>query len=285
MSKERVTLVCAALLVCTIFISGSITLISLPTQVTGLLSASHGGMNADLSAAGSGKYPKANGSGTFAASSLAASGTGSCTNQVVTATNGDAAPTCTTATAAYVDSTIKGFAAVSNTVINPTAATDTKLQEISLPAGYLNSSAKSLNIFAKIIQSTGTTQTPTVTYKIKLCTVSGCPSGTVLTLATFGPSGAMTASTNETTLIHFAISTTATGATGTVESGGFALINTSSTTALGTGAVPWNDVNNAVSGSIDLTAALFLDVVGQMSAQSGTKNGQVVRLMTVSPVN
>ena len=39
-------------------------------------------------------------------STLAAGGVGSCTNQAVTALNADAAPTCTTITSAYVDSTI-----------------------------------------------------------------------------------------------------------------------------------------------------------------------------------
>ena len=263
---------------------GAVTVINLATQVTGLLPAANGGTNADLHAAGSGTYPKANGSGTYAASTLAAAGIGSCTNQVATALNADAAPTCTTVSNTLSNSSIVGFAAISNTVINPSATTDTKLSEFALPAGYLNASAKSLNVFAKIIQSTGTTQTPTVTYKLKLCTVSGCGSGTVLVLATFGASAAMTASTNETTIIQAAVGTAATGATGTVETGGFALINVSSTTGLATGAVLWNDTNNAVSSTIDLTAALFLDVMGQFSTQSGTKNGMVARIVTASPV-
>src|SRR5262245_52826924 len=53
----------------------------------------------------SGRYLKGNGTD-WATSSGSASGTGSCTNQAVTATNSDAAPTCTTLTSAYVNSSI-----------------------------------------------------------------------------------------------------------------------------------------------------------------------------------
>jgi hypothetical protein len=47
-------------------------------------------------AAGSGHYPKGDGTN-FIESTGSAAGTGSCTNQFVTATNSDAAPTCSTA--------------------------------------------------------------------------------------------------------------------------------------------------------------------------------------------
>jgi hypothetical protein len=194
-------------------------------------------------------------------------------------------PTANGGTGSATASVTQGFAFTSNTVINPAATTDTQLTEFALPTGYLNSSNKSLNLFAKVVQSTGTTQTPTVTYKWKLCTVSGCGSGTVLTLVTFGASGAMTASTTESTEIIARVGTAATGASGTVESAGFALINVSSTSGLATGATLFNDTNTAVSSTIDLTAALFLDLMGQFSAQSGTKNGMVARLVTAKPVN
>lgn len=182
-------------------------------------------------------------------------------------------------------SVTQGFAVTSTTVLNPAATTDTKLAELALPAGYLNSTAKSLHLVAKVIQSTGTSQTPTVTYKWKLCTVSGCGSGTVLTLITHGASGAMTASTTESSELIDEISTVTTGSSGTVESAGLALINVSTTTALQTGATVFVDTNNAVSSTIDLTAALFLDLDGQFSTQSGTKNGMVARLVLAHPVN
>src|SRR6185436_14296941 len=52
-----------------------------------------------------GGYFKWNGTD-IVASTLAAAGTGSCTNQVVTAENADAAPTCTTLTSSYVNTSI-----------------------------------------------------------------------------------------------------------------------------------------------------------------------------------
>lgn len=182
-------------------------------------------------------------------------------------------------------SVTEGFATTSNTVINPAATTDTELAEFALPAGYLNTANKSLTIFAKVVQSTGTSQTPTVTYRIKLCTVSGCGSGTVLTMLAFGNGGTMTASTTEFSEITGHIATVTAGSSGTLETAGFALINTSSINKNAIGGSMVNDNVTAVSSTIDLTAALFLDVTGQFSTQSGTKNGMVARLVTAKPVN
>jgi len=58
-----------------------------------------------LAKGGTNLYVKANATD-LVYSTLAAGGVGSCTNQAVTALNADAAPTCTTITSAYVDSTI-----------------------------------------------------------------------------------------------------------------------------------------------------------------------------------
>lgn len=73
----------------------------------GQIESARGGTGADLSAAASGRYPKANGSGAFAASTLSAAGTGSCTNQAATALNADAAPTCSTVSTAMVSAALK----------------------------------------------------------------------------------------------------------------------------------------------------------------------------------
>lgn len=74
------------------------------SNVTGILGVTNGGTGGSTTAT-SGRYLKGNGS-TWATSTGSASGTGSCTNQAVTATNSDAAPTCTTLTSAYVDTSI-----------------------------------------------------------------------------------------------------------------------------------------------------------------------------------
>lgn len=82
---------------------------STPTiSFTGTLPSTNGGTASDLHTAGSGTYPKSNGANpaVFSASTLPAAGTGNCTNQAVTALNGDAVPTCTTITSAYVNTSI-----------------------------------------------------------------------------------------------------------------------------------------------------------------------------------
>jgi hypothetical protein len=62
----------------------------------------------------SGGYFKWNGTDTVA-STGAAAGTGSCTNQAVTAANADASPTCSTITSSYVDTSIAKTGADINT--------------------------------------------------------------------------------------------------------------------------------------------------------------------------
>lgn len=52
-------------------------------------------------------YPKRNGSADIVFSTLPAAGTGPCTNQVVTANNADAAPTCTTPDTGYVSTGLR----------------------------------------------------------------------------------------------------------------------------------------------------------------------------------
>jgi hypothetical protein len=64
----------------------------------------------------SGRYLRADGTD-FITSSVAAGGAGSCTNQVVTATNDNAVPTCTTITSAYTSGT---FAATAHNVLSAT---------------------------------------------------------------------------------------------------------------------------------------------------------------------
>ncbi len=77
------------------------------------LKGTNGCTGSDLHTAASGTYPKSNGASpaVFAASTLPAAGTGSCTNQVVTANNGDAAPTCANVPAAALgtQSSVAGF--------------------------------------------------------------------------------------------------------------------------------------------------------------------------------
>jgi hypothetical protein len=176
--------------------------------------------------------------------------------------------------------TARGYA-TQGSLTNPAATTDTQLAEFSLSSACLNTANKTMRVYAHIVTATGTTQTPTYTVKVKVCTVSGCGSGTVVTACSFGPSGAMTASTTVHAEMECMIMTTTTGSSGVLESAGFGILNV--TSASGTGGVLWNDINTAGSSTINLTSTLFIDVVGQLSTQSGTKNSMQARLATVKP--
>jgi hypothetical protein len=245
------------------------TVINLATQVTGVLPIANGGTNTSSTLTG-----LVRGGSALTASELS--------GDVTTSGSNAATIAASAVTASKADVTVKGYATAGAGLLNPAATTDTKLAEISLSAGYLNSSNKALDIFSHVVVVSGTTQTPTYTLKLKLCTVSGCGSGTVLTLVTFGATGAMTASNTVHAELHMQLMTTTTGSSGVVEPAGMGVLNI---TTVGTGGVIWNDLNNAGSSTIDLTAALFLDVMGQISTQSGTKNSMQARLTTARPVN
>ncbi len=139
---------------------------------------------------------------------------------------------------------------------NANSTSDQALQEIALPAGFLNT-LKQQTIFNSSGKFTiAVAQTPTLTFKVKLCTVSGCGSGTVVTLASIVTAATVAATDNPWNMTLTA-GTSATGATGTLIVHGFASVDIG---ALATAAESvYNDGNTAVSSTIDLTAALFVD--------------------------
>lgn len=87
-------------------ITGSLTAGTIPAArvSSGQIATANGGTNASNTAT-TGRFLKGNGTA-FVTSSGDAAGIGSCTNQVVTALNSDAVPSCTTITSAYVDTSI-----------------------------------------------------------------------------------------------------------------------------------------------------------------------------------
>lgn len=229
----------------------------------------------------SGKYIKSDGTN-WIASTGSASGTGACTNQVATTLNSDAAPTCSTVASTMADSSIKGVGVVSTSSVNATAATDVQLLEITLPSSYFNTANQVMDVAASGTWTTGTTQTPTWNYKIKVCTVSGCGSGTVVT-AISCTSAASTASTTQTWILRGTIGTTATGGSGTLVSHGFCDLPVgSSANTIFSGV---HDVNTAASGAIALNGVLYLHLSFQASTQSGTKNSSIGHMLHMKPVD
>lgn len=147
------------------------------------------------------------------------------------------------------------------TATNPSA--EAQLKQLTVPAGMLNVLSRKVTVHGSGRYTTAAAQTPTIRTRVYLCTVSGCGSGTVLTLADF-TSAATTASTTNSWRIEGSIGTAATGATGTVET------KWQLYTQLGAAAdlTPETrlDQNNAVSSTINLTGVLYLRVTTLMSS-------------------
>jgi len=165
--------------------------------------------------------------------------------------------------------------------VNTNVTTDQQLMELSLSAGYLNSLGRPFSMFGAGVYTTQAMQTPTLNFKIKLCTVSGCGSGTVVTLVSITSGITIAASSNISWNLSATAVTAATGATGNLEIHGPATVDLGS--ALSTAATVYNDTNTAVSSNIDLTAALFVDFTVAFSTNAATANICTQREGVVSP--
>jgi hypothetical protein len=266
--------------------------------------------------------PKSGGAGTAPlASSITDNGTTVATTEPITATSiatGTSPPTCTVGTAGawcsgegtaataaasvddlHGDSTLHamtvnnnntGEMAVSRTLcVNVTpvtvaanVTTDQNLQACSLSANLLNVVGRTLKVYVAGNFSTAAASVASLTFKVKLCTVSGCGSGTVIspiTTAT-GATSALTASSlsfSQTSLI----STQTAGASSAYEAHGALTIDLSATAA--TSDSIYGDTNTATVGTIDSTAALFLQVTVSASAAS-TSNSFTERQLVVEVI-
>jgi len=180
--------------------------------------------------------------------------------------------TCTDASGNLTTTACTANAVTSTTpvTVNTNTTSDQQLMELSLTAGYLNSLGREFTFFGAGLYTTQAAQTPTLTYKIKLCTVSGCGSGTVVTLINITSAATSAAQTN------FPWNLTAVGTIATAGSTGNLEIHSPLNVTLGasqTGALTsYNDTNTAVSGNIDLTAALFVDFTVAFSTNAATAN-------------
>lgn len=158
---------------------------------------------------------------------------------------------------------------------------DQALQEVSLAAGILNTSGAPFLFHGSGVFTIGLAQTPALTFKAKLCTISGCGSGTVVTLASIA-TGATVAATNNTWNINLKAINTATGATGTLLVHGPLAIDIGALTTVAD--TVYNDVNTASSATIDLTASLFVDFTVSTSAGSAL-NSFTQQIASVEPAS
>ena len=166
---------------------------------------------------------------------------------------------------------------------NPTINTDQQLIELSLSAGYLNTLSQPWIIHGSGIYSTTTASSPALTIKAKICTVSGCGSGTVVTAFNIVTTALnTTAVTNATWNLEGRCVTNATGATGNLvchSAPGFTLDTGAS---LGIADSVFADTNTATLANIDLTAALFLDFTIAQSVV-GASNSYTQQMAIIAP--
>lgn len=177
--------------------------------------------------------------------------------------------------------TANAVTSTSPATVNTNTTGDQQLMELSLSAGYLNSLGRPFDFFGAGVYTTQAAQTPTLTFKIKLCTVSGCGSGTVVTLVSITTGATTAASTNISWNVRALAVTAATGASGNLEIHGPASVDLGS--ALSTAATVYNDTNTAVSSNINLAAALFADFTVAFSTNAATANICTQRSGVVSP--
>lgn len=167
--------------------------------------------------------------------------------------------------------------------VNANVATDQNLMTCSLPAGLLNQVNSSLRVYIAGVFSTAAASTASLTFKVKLCTVSGCGSGTVISpvATTTGATAALSATNLSFSQTSY-LSTQTAGAASAYEAHGFMTIDLSATPA--TPDSTYQDTNTATVGTIDSTAALFLQITAAASAASAS-NSFTERQLVVELIN
>lgn len=183
-------------------------------------------------------------------------------------------------------STIAGkFTCVNVTPITVSAnvSTDQTLMACTIPAGTLNLIGRTILIQLAGVYSTPAASTTAVNLKAKLCTVSGCGSGTVITLAsiTSAALGGIQA-TNDPFNMMLNASTQTAGASSAYEAHGNLTIDVSVLTSAAEAV--YADGNTATIGTIDSTAQLFLQITGSFSVASGS-NSMTQRQLIVDSVD
>jgi len=164
-----------------------------------------------------------------------------------------------------------GFTSVNVTPVTVSTNTtgDQNLMALTITAGALNSVSRTLLIQLAGVYSTPAGSTAVLTHKLKLCTVSGCGSGTVITLATWATTalGAIQV-TNDPYNATLNATTQTAGASAAFEAHGNLTIDLSVLTTAAESV--FADNNTATVGTIDSTATLFLQHTVAFSAGSAS---------------
>jgi hypothetical protein len=250
-----------------------------PFSTTDLTGSNAGGVRVESGGGAPGAFEWDTGGGRFYAAAAGNSSQTSttCTNQVVTAIFSNIQPTCSSLTPAFLPWVVSTSSVTSS---NPAINTDQNLIQLSLSAGYLNS-LKSFSIDGSGIYSSTAASTPALTIKAKLCTVSGCGSGTVVALFNIVTTALnTTALTNATWNLTGMCVTNATGATGNLVCHGKPGLTLDTGATLSAPDTVFADTNTATLANIDLTAALFLQFTVAQSVV-GASNSYTQQLASI----
>lgn len=153
----------------------------------------------------------------------------------------------TTGTAPTILANSGAYTAISNTTTETYFGIGTDGQ---VSAGALNTAKKRIEIDLKGVY--GSLSTDSIVIKVKFCTVSGCGSGTVVTLVTSGTLTPALSETNAGWMTTLACNTFTTGASGTLDCQGFSALGTAAGTAL------VGQMQNTAVVTVDLTVAQFV---------------------------
>lgn len=133
-------------------------------------------------------------------------------------------------------------------------ATAQNLVAFALPAGKITKANKTFRIKGSGTYSLGAAST--VAFGVKVCTISGCATGTVVTPCLFTTASNTNTSVTSTFNFECTVGTVTAGASGTLLGKGVLAIEVGAANT--TAATVFGDVTTAVSAAIDLTAADFI---------------------------
>jgi hypothetical protein len=140
----------------------------------------------------------------------------------------------------------------------------------------MNAPGRTLQYFGAGTYSLGTSST--VTLKLKLCSVAGCGSGTVVTLASWTTASQSTTSVTLAYNLSASCVTVTLGSSGTAECHGTLQFDSGATLAAATSS--FNDSNTAVISGLPLAGQWFLQSTLAFNT-SNASNTSTLRLQTV----
>jgi len=172
---------------------------------------------------------------------------------------------------------------VTPVTVSANVSTAQNLMAVSLNANLLNVAGRTFKVWLAGTYSNVVTSAPTVTLAVKLCTVSGCATGSsIVPLSVTSTATSATAVTNLAANLTGYITTQTAGATSAYESHGLLGIDLGTTNL--TADSLFADTNTATVSAIDSTGALFLQTTVTFSAASAS-NSFTARQLIVEVLN